>query len=187
MKYGKLTVLSITKKKHKSGHKKMADCICDCGNRKMVYLDNLRSGHTKSCGCHKIERATKHGFAYHPLYGVWEGLVQRCSNPKCYGFKHYGGRGIKLYPEWYFAANFIQWAIDNGYQEGLTIDRINVNGNYEPNNCRFIPFSEQAANTRRAIKYVVDGKTYSQRGYAKLIGIDIGTLRYRIKKGTTIT
>src|SRR5688572_19475169 len=134
MRYNKLRILQTWKKKRNGrGYREMAECICDCGNRSIVQVENLKSGHTKSCGCDKLK--LKHGYAHHPAYTIWEGIVDRCCNPKSKGYKWYGARGIKMFDEWKNnPASFIEWALSNGYEKGLSIERDNVNGNYEPSN-----------------------------------------------------
>ena len=149
-KFGRLTVLSETKKK--SGHNKIWLCKCDCGKLVEVQGDSLRSGHTKSCGCLQKEIVTIHGDnrrgKISRLYEIWRSMKSRCLNPKHKAYKYYGGKGIKIYNEWkndYVA--FKSWALTNRYQDDLTIDRINNDGNYCPENCRWIPKSENSRNS----------------------------------------
>lgn len=132
-------------------------CKCDCGNMKIAQGWNLKSGQTASCGCKNKERprteSITHGQSYTRLYTIWIGMKQRCHYHKHMHFKHYGGRGIVVCEEWKdnFEA-FHDWAIQNGYSESLTIDRINVDGNYEPSNCRWATYSEQNKNRRNSKK-----------------------------------
>lgn len=131
------------------------ECVCDCGHIKTLLGDGLRRGLIKSCGCLQKElatqRATTHGHCYEKLYGVWNSMRQRCTNPKSRDFPFYGGRGIEVCSEWGDYVEFRQWAFSHGYAEGLTIERVDNDGNYHPENCEWIPLSEQAKNTRRSL------------------------------------
>ena len=131
-------------------------CQCDCGNTTTVACNELRRGRTNSCGCLGRERNReahiKHGGRYTRLYGIWRGLRQRCSNPNAKGYCNYGGRGITVCPEWKDFPTFKKWAHDNGYNNSLTIERIDVNGNYEPSNCRWVTRSEQSQNKQDTIR-----------------------------------
>jgi len=122
---------------------------CFCGNEFESLIDNVKSGHTQSCGCYNKQRITKHGLYKHPLYKVWGGIIQRCYNPKHNKYKNYGGRGIKVCDEWKedFKA-FYDFAMAHGWKKGLEIDRINNDGDYEPNNCRFVSHAENNRNRR---------------------------------------
>jgi len=149
--YGRLTIIKeIMPLQYGKNTFRLMLCLCDCGNIRKVTLSHLRTGDTTSCGCYGLEKQTKHGLRKHKLYGVWIGMKKRCQNKneKCY--KHYGGRGITVCKEWKTEfIIFYKWALKNGYQEGLEIDRINNSGNYEPKNCHFVTHAENCQNRRK--------------------------------------
>lgn len=133
-------------------------CCCDCGETKIVRGNNLKNGHVKSCGClnrdSTVKRSTIHGQT--PRSGrsgtfySWAAMMQRCSNPKAQAFKYYGARGVAVCERW---RSFVNFLADMGSRpDGHSIERIDVNGNYEPGNCKWLPRSEQSKNTRRARK-----------------------------------
>lgn len=132
-------------------------CLCDCGNETIVYAKELRSGNTKSCGClrnNNIAQVNKtHGKSHTRLYNVWAGMRQRCNDPEHKSYKNYGGRGISVCEEWNDYEIFEKWAYENGYNPAAdysdcTLDRIDVNGNYSPQNCRWTDAKTQASNKR---------------------------------------
>ena len=169
------------------GKKNLWLCKCDCGNEKVVAVDKLHSGNTKSCGClqrevHRKCRMT-HGKSDTKLYLVWREMITRTENQNAERYGIYGGRGISICGEWHNDFQlFYDWAIQNGYKEGLTIDRIDVNGNYEPDNCRWITPYEQSRNLRKNVRITYSGKTMILKDWAKEIGIDYHTLWQRIRK-----
>lgn len=158
-KFGKLTALYPVKDKT---HRARWHCVCECGNEKDVLQQNLSNGHVQSCGCllssSNSERITEYNRSigretHHEtktrLYRIWIGIKSRCLVETASGFKNYGGRGISICDEWKnsFLA-FSEWAFANGYSDSLTIDRIDVNGDYSPDNCRWVSMSVQQLNKR---------------------------------------
>ena len=191
--FGRLTVLSFDHmKKVKNSHRTKSYwlCQCDCGNKKVVRSDCLTTGNTKSCGCLNKDRSNQitHGMSRTKLYHVYYGIIERCYNEKCDSYKHYGGRGIRVCEEW--RNDFLMfnaWAKESGYEEGLTIEREDVNGNYEPSNCKWITQAEQANNTRCTVLLTHEGKTMNLNQWAKHLGINKNTFwRYIRVKHMTI-
>lgn len=121
-------------------------CCCDCGVEKEVAGNKLRSGRQMSCGCYHRDICTTHGGSKSQLYTVWHGMKGRCLTPSFRQFEDYGGRGIKLCPDWMEFAPFAQWADDSGYEPGLTLDRMDNDGDYVPANCRWATRHQQARN-----------------------------------------
>lgn len=153
-KFGKLTAKSYYRKNGRT----YWCCVCECGNIVEVRSDGLSTGQTKSCGClHKeilSKLNTKHKKCHTRLYDSWTDLKQRCYNKHNKRYKDYGERGIKVCDEWLNDfMNFYNWAVNNGYTDSLTIDRINNNGDYEPSNCRWATPKEQIRN-RNNTKYI---------------------------------
>lgn len=152
--YGKLVVMEEAESIYSKTGKMIRrwKCKCDCGNITIVRHGDLRNGSTVSCGCYNYEKesaAKTHGYSRTKLGNVFEGMKQRCNNPKNKNYEKYGGRGIKICTEWLNdPKKFFDWAIKNGYKEGLSIDRIDVNGNYEPDNCRWADNETQCLNQR---------------------------------------
>lgn len=160
-------------------------CKCDCGNKKNIVGQLLSNGHTRSCGCLAVNNTdqTTHGLSKTPLYNVWCGIKYRCYNEKSQHYHNYGGRGIKMCDEWLhdFQA-FYDWAIANGYKDGLTIDRIDVNGDYEPSNCRWVDMKTQNNNRGNNHLITYNGKTQTLAQWANEKHIKQSTLCMRLNK-----
>lgn len=130
---------------------------------------------------------TKHGDSNTRLYNVWAGIIYRCENKKCKSYKHYGGRGISVCDEWRKKySTFKDWAMANGYKENLTIDRIDVNGNYEPLNCRWVTMKKQANNKRTNLFITYNGITKTASEWDKEMNYERGTIQRRIRAGWSI-
>lgn len=187
-KYGRLTVIKVIKPK--KGDTKWR-CKCDCGKEYTGKAKYIKSGGIISCGCIAKE-LQKNGVVHKRIYGIWAGMIDRCYNPHNANYKNYGGRGIKICEEWRNnARKFIDWAYMNGYDENAkkydcTIDRIDVNGNYEPNNCRWVDMKVQANNRReskRIKKYNIFGKEMTLKEINLKYGISPQLFEYRINHG----
>lgn len=165
-------------------------CRCDCGNEIVSPGFNLRSGNTSSCGCRKNEVLQsllfkpRHGVSDTRLHRSWMSMRRRCESPTDTAFKNYGARGIRVCQRWHSFENF---AADMGpMPDGMTLDRIDVNGNYEPGNCRWATYREQARNTR-VTRYITHGdQTLSLAGWAENVGIGSSTIAYRLNRGWPI-
>lgn len=189
-KYGMLTVIKFAYTKNKKSYWL---CKCDCGNEKVIRQDsfkNNREHKTLSCGCFNKKQkseAKTHGMSNTKLYHVWAGMKDRCFNKNNSHFKDYGGRGIKVCDEWtQNFENFYNWSKDNGYEEGLSIDRIDNNKGYSPENCRWANQEVQCSNVRRNRRYTYNNKTLTITEWAKETGINRATLNARLNKGMSI-
>lgn len=189
--FGRLTVI------RQDGNSKNGSaqwlCICDCGNVKTIRGCNLRFGQTQSCGCYQKEQAKRFGNVYKPthghsrerLYRVWKSMLHRCNSIHSSSYDNYGARGIKVCDEWKDYETFKEWAINHGYAEKLSIDRINVNGNYCPENCKFSSMKEQANNKRSNHFIEIDGVTKTIAQWAEYSGLPQSTIYQRVKVGKT--
>lgn len=160
-------------------------CRCKCGKETKVTSHSLNRGNTSSCGClHKqqlAERNYRHGARYTRLYRIYRNMITRCYNSNILEYKNYGGRGIIVCKEWResFVA-FKTWAENNGYSDNLTIDRIDTNGNYEPNNCRWITLKAQGFNKTNTKYFEYNGQKKCLAEWAEIFGINKPTLYNRI-------
>lgn len=189
-KFGELTVLRLDENQNGKSRNYKWLCRCSCGEIVSVYGSNLKRGNSTRCRkCsykvigEKETTARKHNIR---LYGIWFGMKSRCYDENVDCYDRYGGRGIKVCDEWMGEngfENFHKWAVKNGYKNGLTIDRINVDGNYEPNNCRWATNKEQQNNKRTNVFITVDGIEMTVAQAAEKYNIKYATLRGRLKAG----
>lgn len=162
-------------------------CECSCGNTKVISRINLMSGHVKSCGCYRSEWSSAihstHRSSNTRLYKIWQGMKRRCTNEHNDFFNHYGGRGITVCDEWQDFENFQEWAMNNNYSPDLTIDRIDNDAGYCPENCRWVDRTIQANNksNNRYIEY--NGERDTMSNWARRLGVDYDTLKHRIYHG----
>lgn len=169
---------------------KRANYRCSCGNTKVIWKNNVNSGHTKSCGCYRAEctkkRSTTHGHKAggkrSKTYVTWVNMKSRCYNEKTKSYPDYGGRGIKVCRRW--LNSFENFLADMGEpKRGETIERKRVNGNYCPSNCIWLPKSKQNSNKRNVKPITAFGKTQNLAEWARELGIGRPTLHYRLKRG----
>lgn len=173
----KFNRLTVIKRVYREGCKKVLWlCKCDCGELDIVEGYALRNDKVKSCGCLREEavkaKSITHGLAHTPIYNVWCSMKARCMNSNNEHYSDYGGRGIKVCDEWrHDFTSFYNWAIENGFNEGLTLDRKNVNGNYEPSNCRWVDMQTQQNNRRDNRKIKFEDEEYSISEFARKLSL----------------
>lgn len=171
----------------KNGRKRVAyKCRCDCGNEKIILSESIRTGNTKSCGCIKrigLEKRATHNMSSTRNYNIWLAMRQRCNNPhySCYG--HYGGRGITVCSEWANYEAFMEWSFSHGYADDLTLDRIDNNKGYSPENCQWVSRTKQMRNTRHNRMIEFNGKTLPLAEWADITGLPSPVIKYRLNCG----
>ena len=162
-------------------------CLCDCGNVVYPIGSNLRSGDIRSCGCLRKEvsmaRSKTHGKSGTRIHQIWKAMRARCRNKNNIEYKNYGARGIDLCKEWDNFENFYSWAQGNGYRDDLTIDRIDVNKGYSPDNCKWSTLKEQANNKRNSNRLTYHGETKTIAQWSEEKGMCPSTLAHRVKVG----
>lgn len=176
-KYNRLTVIELAPKQ---GRRTMWKCRCDCGNIIVARAENLKSGNTKSCGCLAKDHPSnyKHGYSHTKIEYIYQAMKNRCYNPKNYEYHLYGGRGITICDEWLNdRVKFYEWAYENGYKEGAkqaeqSLDRIDVNKGYSPENCRFVDAYVQANNKRTNVFVEHNGERHTLAEWARIFNID---------------
>lgn len=184
--FGRLMVISEAEERTKCGEVKYL-CQCDCGNTKIIAGTSLRYGKSKSCGCLLSEstakRSRSHGKSKTRLFKIWAGMRDRCTNPNRREYKDYGGRGITVCKEWEDFQAFYDWSMANGYAENLTIDRVENDGPYSPDNCRWTTRKTQSNNTRQTVHITIDGETKNMEQWAATIGVARSTISRHVKSG----
>ena len=183
--FGRLTVIRFDHINVR--HQSCWLCQCDCGNQIVVQASSLHSGNTASCGCYKKDRAretkTTHGLTGTRIYRVWQNMQNRCTNEKCEAYHRYGGRDISVCDEWNEFENFRDWANDSGYSVELSLDRIDNDKGYSPENCRWADQRTQSNN--RSSNNVVEfhGIRHTVAEWARLFRVPYTTLQSRLRKG----
>lgn len=184
-KFGKLTAIAPKIKYTKGGNRlRHWVCLCECGNYTEVSTHDLLIGHTK--GCNKCAWYNSSKVKHKRIYDTWRMMIARCENPKAQAFYNYGGRGIKVCKEWHDFDTFLNWALANGYDETLTIDRRDVNGNYTPNNCRWVSDKVQSNNRRTNHFVTYKGETHTVCEWAEIVKMPYSTLISRLNNGWNI-
>lgn len=182
-KFGRLTVIKRTDEIATNKSAKW-HCVCDCGNECIKSSTSLRKFPKSSCGCWKAEITSKlfkkYDIKNRKLYEIWKGIKARCFNINSKDYHNYGGRGITLCNEWRDYNVFQKWAIEHGYIEGLTIERIDVNGNYCKENCCWIENKFQAQNTRKVRRFIYKDKVYTIRQLSEKFNVNYYALKARL-------
>lgn len=194
VRFGRLVCIR-TAGKYELGREWIWLCRCDCGKETRVRRSGLVHGLTRSCGCLQrdrarqtvIERNTGHGAANSRLYRIWHHMKWRCTNPRCAHYDNYGGRGVQLAEDWHGFEPFQAWALTHGYTDELTIERINVDGDYCPENCAWIPRASQARNTRRTARLTFRGRSKPLPEWAEELGMSPSTIRSRLARGWDVS
>lgn len=191
-KFGRLTIISYSHcvdKYSKKGHSFIHyyTCLCDCGKYCVVERNSVREGHTLSCGCLNKDfckkQFSKHRLTKDPLYKIYYRIIRRCYDKKDVSYKNYGQRGIvvcSLWKEDFY--NFYNWAINNGYKKGLSIDRIDNNYGYSPDNCRWATAKEQSNNKRNNIIVEWKGEQHTLKQWAEILNVNYKKLWERTQK-----
>ena len=189
--YGRLLVVAKAEDHICRGsgeHKRRWECVCDCGNTVYCTTGDLRCGDVKSCGClmreTRKEKATTHGYHGTKIHNIWCAMRRRCRNVNNKDYRWYGGKGIGVCDEWESDfMSFYEWAMENGYKDGLTIDRIDPNGDYCPDNCRWVTITEQQNNRTSNRQYTYNNETHNISEWATKAGIPYSTLYMRLRNG----
>lgn len=182
-KYNKLTV--IERAENASSGAVRWKCLCDCGNYAIVRAANLKNGAVKSCGCllHETENKKTHGMSKTRIYQEWNSIKNRCTNPRNRRYEDYGGRGINICNEWKNDfLSFYNWSVSNGYKDSLTIERKDVDGDYCPENCCWIPLEEQANNRRMNLSIEYNGKTQNLKEWCEELNLNYKRVHNRMFK-----
>lgn len=159
-------------------------CECECGKRKKVLKNHLLDGTSKSCGCFK--KKNRPTDIHTRLYTIWGNMVNRCTNPNNPAYANYGGRGINVCDQWRNFHEFKKWSMNNGYDDSLSIDRINNDDGYNPENCRWADCFVQSNNTRRNRWISYDGESHTVGEWSKILNIPYKDLHARIQRGWSI-
>lgn len=189
--YGMLRVLGASPDRILPSGKKESMCLCecDCGKIKAIRVASLKNGNTKSCGCYRNKcssermhaRAT-HGLGGTKIYGVWKCMIDRCQNPNNKSYKNYGGKGVDVCSEWQDVNVFVEWALMSGYKDGLTLERVNNNQGYYPDNCIWADRYVQNNHTSRNHLLTYMGRTQTMAQWSRELGLSYSAIKTRINR-----
>jgi hypothetical protein len=189
MKFGKLTVLNEYKRVNGITYW-LCECDCDDKTKKYIQYSNLFHS-TVSCGCirEELDMNKKHGYAGTRIFTIWKNMMRRCNDERDSAYNNYGRRGIKIFNGWLIEEdyegllNFIAWAKGSGYSDNPTIDRINVDGDYTPENCKWSSYEEQNNNRRNNVYIEINGELKTQGEWAKYSGLTLKQIHSRVRRG----
>lgn len=167
------------------------ECQCDCGNVVIVHGQSLRTKNTQSCGCYQVDRVRetfmKHGEkAYRRetrLYNIWKCMKARCDNPNLHTYQNYGAKGVTYDAAWDEFVTFRDWAMNNGYNDALTLDRIDTRGNYEPNNCRWVNYIVQENNKTNNHTLQISDEEHTLAKWERIMNLPVGIISRRLRDG----
>jgi hypothetical protein len=183
--FGRLVVVGLAERTRR--HKIRYLCKCDCGELKSIDANGLRAGNNLSCGCLRTENRIRHGMHQHPLYNIWKGMRRRCTVDTDRAWDNYGGRGITVCPQWNEEDGINQFIKDMGERPlGYTLERIDNDGPYSPENCEWVTMSKQKQNTRRSRYIEHDGLRLTLSEWARRLGVSKGRTRRRFLLGQSI-
>lgn len=183
-KFGNLTVIEEAPDYVSPLGKKMTQwkCKCDCGNEIIATSRNIKTLHTKSCGC--LNHVQIHGESRSRIYRIWKDVKARCYFPSHKSYTNYGRRGVKMCDEWKNSAKaFVDWSFSHGYSDDLTLDRIDSNKGYSPDNCRWVTMKTQGNNKRNNHRIEYNGKTHTVTEWEEICGFGRGMISRRLKRG----
>lgn len=189
-KFGRLTVIKRVEKQNKTRSAYWL-CQCECGNTTIVSSPNLKNKHAMSCDClqqeSRLTHSITHGLTKTRIYKIYLGMKKRCYNKNYFQFQYYGGKGIRICDEWLNNfKSFYDWSIANNYNDTLTIDRINSNGNYCPENCRWVDKYVQANNKKTNKLITYNNETHTMKEWSKITGLTYSTIQHRLDRNWDI-
>ena len=182
----KFNMLTVLERAGSKNGKALWKCQCECGNAIYLTTDILKSGRQISCGCYRKSRNLKHGDCYERLYHIWNGMIGRCTHKSYPSYKHYGKNGVSVCDQWKEYESFKKWALENGYDDNLLIDRIDNGKGYSPDNCRFVTAKQQQNNKTNNHVLTFKGQRKTVCEWAEILNVNPQALFSRLKRGWTI-
>ncbi len=194
-KFNRWTVISEAEPKIRKGNRRIRrwNCVCECGTKRVVFEKSLVDGSSRSCGCYHREIMKDvgkcnrtHGMTDSRLYRIYRNMLDRCYDKNNIRYENYGGKGIIVVKEWHTFEAFMKWALANGYTDKLSIDRIDLDGNYAPDNCRWADAITQANNKSNNTNYTYNGETHTIAEWARIVNMPYKKLWKRFHIGWSV-